>query len=308
MTHVLPLRFHATHEATAAPAFAPSEKESLLLVAPYPELTYSVVIPAKDEAENLPATLAALAGQVDLQGQPLPARSYEVIVLANNCHDATAQVARQLGQAYPQLVLHVVEWTLPPADAHVGKARRLLMDEAARYLRAVGRRQGIIASTDADTRVAPTWLANIGVEIAAGADAVGGRILTDVECNTAYPVRRFHLRDAACGLLAVRLEHQLDPALADPWPWHHQHFGASLALTAAAYEQVGGLPAVPFLEDEALYQALCRHDLRVRHSPAVRVVTSHRRDGRVGVGLSWQLRQWATLSQQLQEPTVAGAQ
>ena len=304
MTQALPLRFHATHEAAAAPACPPAQEESLLAVAPCAELTVSVIIPAKDEAASLPATLAALAAQTDLDGRPLPPRSYEVIVLANNCRDATARVARQLALAYPRLVLHVAERTLPPAEAHVGRARRLLMDEAARRLRAVGRPHGIIASTDADTRVAPDWLAATAAAVAAGADAVGGRILTDAPPAPRCPARRCQLRDAAYNLLAARLEHRLDPAPADPWPRHHQHFGASLALTAAAYAQVGGLPVVPYLEDEALYQALYRHDLRVRHSPAVRVLTSGRHEGRVAVGLSAQLREWAALGQR--EPLVAG--
>ena len=118
-------------------------------------------------------------------------------------------------------------------------------------------------------------------------------------------MRRTQLRDAAYHLLCARLENLLDPAPADPWPRHHQHFGASLALTVAAYRRVGGLPEKQFLEDEALWQALRCHDLRLRHSPAVRVFTSDRQQGRVPVGLSWQLREWATLSQQQLEPAVA---
>lgn len=304
MTPVQPSRFHAAHEVPAAPLLP---ERGLLTILPHPELRYVVIIPAKDEAENLPATLAALAAQVDAQGQPLPLYSYEVIVLANNCQDATAHVARQAGKAHPQLVVHVVERTLPPAEAHVGKARRLLMDEAARRLHSVGRPHGIIASTDADTRVAPTWLASIATEIAAGADAVGGRIVAEIPAQRNCPVRRYHLRDAAYRLLAAQLEHLIDPDPVDAWPRHHQHFGASFALTVSAYEQVGGLPVVPYLEDEALYQALRCHDLHVRHSPAVRVTTSARREGRVAVGLSWQLREWAALSEQLQEPLVASA-
>jgi len=305
MTSVLPSRF-STQDAVAA-LLQPVDHH-LLLLPPHPELCYCVVIPAKDEADNLPATLAALATQVDEQGWALSPHSYEVIVLANNCQDATAHVVRQAAEAYPQLVLHVVERILPPAEAHVGKARRLLMDEAARRLQSVGRPHGIIASTDADTRVAPTWLANIATEIAVGADAVCGRIMTEAPALGNYLVRRYYLRDAAYRLLATQLEYLLDPNLTDAWPRHHQHFGASFALTAAAYELVGGVPEVPYLEDEALYQALCRHDLRVRHSPNVRVTTSARYEGRVAVGLSWQLREWAALSEQLQEPMVAGVQ
>jgi hypothetical protein len=275
------------------------------LPAPRPELLASIIIPAKDEVENLPTTLAALAAQTTLAGQLLPPNSFEIIVLANNCADDTAAVVRQQAQRFPHLVLHVAELCLPAAKAHVGRARRLLMDEACARLEQVGRPAGIIASTDADTRVAPNWLAAIQAEILAGADAVGGRILTEITGRALQPLRRIQARDAAYRQLCARLEDLIDPTAIDPWPRHHQHFGASLALTARAYRQVGGLPNVRFLEDEALCQALRRHDLGLRHSPVVQVLTSARRQGRVEVGLSWQLREWLHMSQQQREPQVA---
>ncbi|GAB2791996.1 hypothetical protein HNQ93_003556 [Hymenobacter luteus] len=298
MKQALPLRFHAAPAATGGhPApwhLAPPPAASLGAV---------VIIPAKNEAANIPAALAALAAQVDEQGQPLPEGWFEVLVLANNCRDRTAQVARTCAAHYPRLVVHVAEVTLSAAEAHVGKARRLLMDEACQRLEQVGQAGAFIASTDADTRVAPTWLAAIAAELARGADAVGGRILA-YDADSRSPLRRHQLQDAAYYLLRARLEQLLDPITHDPWPRHHQHFGASLALTAAAYRRVGGLPVVPYLEDEALYQALLRHDQRLRHSPAVRVFTSSRQKGRVPVGLSWQLRQWAAQHAARQEPTV----
>ena len=319
MDHATPARFLAAHEATATvPVFPalllPSPPRDgcaarlhKQLPPPRPGLRVSVIIPAKDEAANLPATLAALAAQTDAQGRPMAPNSYEVIVLANNCQDATATVVRGQAQRFPGLVLHVAELCLPGKMAHVGRARRLLMDEACARLEQVGSSAGIIASTDADTRVVPTWLAAIQTEIAAGADAVGGRILTEAAeygQPGIEPLQRIQTRDAAYHLLCARLEDQLDPVLTDRWPRHHQHFGASLALTAQAYRQVGGLPEVRFLEDEALCQALRRHDLTLRHSPWVQVVTSARRDGRVEVGLSWQLREWLRMSQQQREPHV----
>ncbi|WP_051718456.1 glycosyltransferase [Hymenobacter sp. IS2118] len=317
MNHAAPSRFLGSHEATAS---TPSPSASALPAAPRQgrdaarvhrqlpppraELRVCVIIPAKDEALNLPATLAALAAQTDVHGQPLPAGCFEVIVLANNCTDTTAAVVRQHARLFPQLVLHVAELCLPPARAHVGRARRLLMDEACARLEQVGAPDAIIASTDADTCVAPTWLAAIRAEIAAGADAVGGRIHSEISGDELLPLRRLQTRDTAYRLLCARLESLLDPNCADPWPRHYQHFGASLALTTRAYRQVGGLPEVRFLEDEALCQALRRHDLRVRHSPHVQVLTSARRDGRVEVGLSWQLREWLNMSRQYREPHV----
>lgn len=295
----LPYRFHGVAELAGPVADVPS-----VLLPPAPELAICVIIPAKDEAASLPATLAALAAQVDAAGQPWPAAAFEIIVLANNCADATAAAARAWGRRHPHLRLHVLEATLPAAEAHVGRARRLLMDEAATRLERVGRPQGLIASTDADTRVAPDWLAALQAEVAAGAEAVGGRILPEKPATAGCPSRRLHLHDAAYRLGLAHLEHLLDPQPADPWPRHHQHFGGSLALTVAAYRRVGGLPVVPFLEDEALWQLLRCHDLRLRHSPQVRVHTSARQQGRVAVGLSWQLRVWADDAAAGREPLV----
>ncbi len=329
-----PAFFYGAREATASPALLPAPtrqpRPARLLTTPAQlaralwwqlppppaGLRACVIIPAKDEAQNLPATLAALAAQTELNGAPLPTGCLEVIVLANNCLDDTAAAVRQVAARYPQLALHVVELQLPKDLAHVGQARRLLMDAAAQRLEATAGPQGLILSTDADTLAAPDWLAACRAEVAAGAAAVGGRILTRPEpaelsiseagSLEASPlaVRRTQLRDATYNLLRNQLECLLDPCPSDPWPRHHQHFGASLALTVAAYRQVGGLPVVRYLEDEALWRALCRHDLPVRHSPRVRVSTSARQQGRVEVGLSWQLREWAADAREQREPQV----
>ncbi|GAB3871224.1 glycosyltransferase [Hymenobacter segetis] len=315
MDHATPARFLAAHEATATAPIssllrlpAPPRDHCAArlrqqLPPPRAGLRISVIIPAKDEAVTLPTALAALAAQVTECGQALPPDSFEVIVLANNCQDATAAVVRRQAQRFPELVVHVAELCLTGDTAHVGRARRLLMDEACARLEQVGQPLGIIASTDADTQVAPDWLATIQAEIVAGADAVGGRILTSHE-EAPVALQRIQAQDAAYHLLCTRLEDLIDPAPMDRWPRHYQHFGASLALTARAYRRVGGLPEVRFLEDEALCQELRRHDLALRHSPRVRVLTSARRQGRVEVGLSWQLSEWLRMSQQQREPHV----
>jgi len=314
-----PARFHATREAmaTAPPALLPQPptEEQLLrqlertlhrqLPPPCAALQACVIIPAKDEAANLPATLAALAAQTTLSGQALPSGMIEVLVLANNCLDRTAATVRQAARRHPNLVLHVAEVQLPHPQAHVGRARRLLLDEAAQRLESTIGPTGVLLSTDADTLAASTWLAATLHEMELGAEAVGGRILTQTAATTERcPVRRTQLSDAAYRVLLRQLEDQLDPCAADRWPCHHQHYGASLALTVRAYRRVGGLPAVPFLEDEALWQLLVQQDLPVRHSPHVQVYTSARRCGRVEVGLSWQLREWEALSAQQREPHV----
>lgn len=245
-----------------------------------------VVVPVRDEAQRLPATLAALAAQRD-------APVFEVLLLANNCEDDSAAIARRFAAARPGFALHVHACRFAPQEAHVGHARRLLMDTAAARLAAAGAPGGgVIASTDGDSRVAPDWLGATLREIDRGADAVGGRLLADRDVAHDPAAQRWQRLDLLYRLTRARLEGLLDPDPADPWPRHHQHFGASLAVRADAYRAVGGLPCVRWLEDEALVDALRRADRRIRHSPAVRVVTSSRREGRVDVGLSWQLREW----------------
>ncbi len=273
---------------------------------PDPYLRLSVVLPAKDEAENIPLALDALRCQQQLTGEPMPYPCYEVLLLLNNCTDDSAAVTERYQTRYPAFPLRVAVVQLPPERANVGTARRMLMDVAQSRLQQANQLAGIIASTDADTVVDSCWMAHILSEIDGGCDMVGGRILTR---SDGQAVRLNYLRDCTYRMLIARLEDRLDPLAHDPWPRHFQHFGANMAITCTAYEQIGGLPKVPYLEDEALYRALLRTDYRVRKSPLVRVVTSTRTTGRAEIGFSEQLRYWEGINQlrqcQLVEPAGA---
>lgn len=257
-----------------------------------------VVIPARDEAAAIERTLAALAAQQDLAGRPLNPDAYELILLANNCRDETADLARRFAECSGTPALNVVELELPPAEAHVGTARRVGMDEAYRRLASLGRSRGLIATTDADTIVSPTWLAAMLHEVEHGAEAVGGRILVAPDERRAMPppVRRRFLRNVGYWALANEVDARIDPRPGDPWPCHEQFFGASLAVTVRAYEAVGGLPVRPSGEDAALAAALRRSDIAIRHSPDVRVHTSARLDGRTPAGLAALLAGWSHLT------------
>lgn len=273
-------------------------RDSEVLVNAPPSLSCEVcvIVPVRNEAQTLSNTLDALAHQIDLKGRPFKHQRYEIILLANNCNDDSAEIARHVAAAYPTLDLHIVEITLPPPEAHIGRVRRLLMDEAYRRLALLGRQRGVIASTDGDSRVSPTWIAATLQEVRRGADAVGGRILTEPsERLTLDPqTKSYYLRDVGYKYLVAELESYLNPNPHDIWPRHYQHYGASLAVTVQMYEQVGGLPAVRTSEDVALYRTLVRSDARFRHSPAVRVLTSARLRGRAEGGLAAQLSEWAT--------------
>ncbi len=277
----------------------PFSARTLFPIAPFSQCRTSIIIPARDEAGNLDDTLRAAINQIDLNKRRLDPRTFEILVLANNCTDESAAVARRWSRRANLPPVHIAEINLPESEAHVGRARRILMDEALRRLR--GRRaenDGVIASTDADTRVAPDWIAATLYEIDSGAEAVGGRILIKKDrIGDTSAARRYYLRDAAFYLLITELEHLLDPQPHDPFPRHHHHFGASFAVTAETYERSGGLPPLPQLEDVAFFDLLQQIDARFRHSPLVRVETSARHTGRVAVGLSQQLNKWARLAE-----------
>ena len=282
---------------------------SLVKIPPLPQCNTCVIVPVRDEAETIESTLFALVHQVDFQGRPLDLNSYEVIVLANNCSDSSAAIARQFAAQYPRFVLHIVEIELPPAQAYIGRVRQLLMDEAYHRLIELGHNRGVIASTDGDTRVASNWITATLAEIRKGADAVSGRLLTERDDRALLDVytRACYLRAVGYGYLSVELEAYIDPDPFDRLPRHHQHGGASLAVTAEMYAIAGGMPSVRTPEDVAFYQALIQVGARFCHSSQVRVFTSMRRQGRTDNGMANQLSQWANLGQQDQPYLVEAA-
>ena len=272
--------------------------------APSPALRTCVVVPVRDEAERLPGLLSALAAQRDAGGRPFSPATVEVLVLVNNSSDGSASVARAAAPAWA----HVAETTLGPDEAHVGRARQLLMDAGCARLLAAGRPDGLVCSTDADTRPAPDWLA-ASVAEADGVDAVGGRalLLPDERRALAPGVRRLYLLELAYRRAVEDLRGLYAPDAWDPTPRHHHHFGASLAVRADAYAAVGGMPARPMHEDIALVHALWAAGRRVRHSARVRVYTSARDQGRASGGLADDVARWTSHAGAGTEPTVEPA-
>ncbi|WP_407572208.1 glycosyltransferase [Deinococcus altitudinis] len=247
-----------------------------------------VAVPARNEEGRIARTLRSLGDQLGEH-----AGRYRVVLLANNCTDHTAAAARQVARTLA-LPIEVIEEDFPPEQAHIGHARGRALQLAAARLE--GQPAGLLATTDADTVVAPDWAAKMR-EALGTADLVGGRIFTLPEERDAQPrhLRRLQLEDAAYHLLASRLTSILDPEPSDPWPRHHQHFGANMGLRLSAWNQIRVWPQVRCLEDVALMNEMQRLDLRVRHCPQVRAWTSVREHGRVETGLSSQLREWQEL-------------
>ncbi|WP_197064916.1 glycosyltransferase family 2 protein [Leptolyngbya sp. KIOST-1] len=276
---------------------------------PLPQTRVSVIVPVRNEAEILLKSLLALVDQTDFENTPLVSGCYEVIVLANNCTDASAAIARRVARQHPQVPIHVVERSLPQADACIGRVRQLLMDEAYWRLQRLSCSRGIIASTDGDSQVDRRWVAAILQEIEQGADAVGGRTVIHQAERSALDkaTRASYLRFVGYRYLIKRLEDYLDPDPFDRSPRHYQFFGANFAVTQQMYAQAGGLPPVQTGEDVAFYQSLIAAGARVRHSYLMRVTTSARPQGRAALGLADRLSQFQALGQRRQAFFVASA-
>lgn len=249
----------------------------------------AVAIPVKDETARLPACLTALAAQTDKVGA-IASGSFHVFIFANNCSDGSAELARDWGSRL-HLPLCVVEAFLPPERAHAGHARRAAMDLAETWFGKRGIKDGVILTTDADSRVPPGWIANNLAAIDAGADAVLGRLALDEEGDLLPDAlhRRGWLEGSYEALL-TELSATIDPIKWNPWPHHATISGASLALTIESYRRVGGLPRVPLGEDKALVAQLLHHDRKIRFDPAIQVITSGRVNGRAPGGVADTLR------------------
>jgi hypothetical protein len=247
---------------------------------------FVVAIPVRDEEQRLPACLRALAQQRDQLGQPIPPALVRVAVFANNCTDRSASLARNLGASW-RLDIRVVEASLPPSAAHAGNARRGAMDIAEAWLVEGGEKDGVILTTDADSQVAPNWIAQNLAAFEAGAEAVLGRI--DLDEEGAFLPEALHRRgglEDTYERLLTELSWLLDPLEHNPWPHHATISGASLGVTRAAYCRVGRLPRVPLGEDKALIGLLSRQDARIRYCSTAHVITSGRIHGRAPGGVA----------------------
>ncbi len=250
-----------------------------------------VAIPANNEAERIGRCLAALALQRDRHGAPLRKGLFEVLVLANNCTDATVAVAKAAAADSPQAIKVIVE-TLPADQSNAGGARKRAMDLAVDRLMEVGRRDGVILTTDADSLVSPTWVDATLEALSKGVDAVAGYVDADPAemMRLGRPfIERGRLEERYMALVS-EINALCDPRAHDPWPTHRVSAGASLAVTLQAYQAIGGLPERSVGEDMALSLALEDAGFKIRHALDVSVSTSMRFDGRVAHGAAETMR------------------
>ncbi|WP_375453571.1 glycosyltransferase [uncultured Methylobacterium sp.] len=245
-----------------------------------------VCVPARDEVRRLPRLIRSLAVQDGFSA----AAPLRLVIVANNCDDGTADAVRAMaaaGEAGP-VAIRLVEARLAPGEAHVGTARRMALDAGAAWLEADGCPDGLLLTTDADARVPRSWVA-ANLRALEAAEIVGGRLAIDPETAPAPALADLHARIERYWAAVRAIEDAFDPQAHDPAPRHGDHTGASLALRAALYRRVGGLPPLPRGEDNALVARVREAGGRLRHCPDVSVLVSDRAAGRADGGMATEM-------------------
>ncbi|HEY2479854.1 MAG TPA: glucosyl-3-phosphoglycerate synthase [Solirubrobacterales bacterium] len=251
-----------------------------------------VVVPAHDEEARIGRCLEALAGQVEVGPE-----EFEVIVVLDACEDGTAAAVEAVRSSLVRNTSPDDERTDAGPAIHAvtgpgkgaGPARATGMDIGCARLESLGRRDGLLASTDADSIVAPDWIARQLEAVAAGAEAIGGEVTLDAAEAAALPP----------GILADR-ESQLAARTREAaarGPAEHAHFsGASLGVTPDAYRRAGGMAWLAALEDQELEDRLVAAGVTIHRLRPVSVVTAARTEGRAERGLArdLELARWLT--------------
>ncbi len=253
------------------------------------EPAVAVAVPVKNEEDEIGGCLAAL----DRAAAFHPGR-VTIVALANDCTDGTAALLARTRLRHARLRWSAV--ALPAGRRHAGWARRLAFDAAAAELRDEG---DLLLSTDADTAVAPDWIARNARHLAAGIDAVAGRAFTARAGRAALGAAAI-ARLNALGRYYTALDWlraRAEPERHDPWPRHYYEGGASIALTMGVYRRIGGAPFPPVAEDRALFDRVRAHGGFVRHPIDVRVFTSCRPAGRAPGGMADTVAGWILQSE-----------
>jgi len=216
-----------------------------------------VIVPAHNEEEVIEDCVQSL---LKASTHPDLAREFvQIIVVLDNCRDRTGMLARSLGVN-----------TIDVRVKNVGFARqtgaRVALGHGARWL----------AFTDADSVVAPDWLA---AQLALSADAVCGTVAVE-----------------DWGDYGERMHRHFQLTYSDADGHSHIH-GANLGVSAAAYVAAGGFMGLESSEDVALVEALRASGAKIAWSRAPRVVTSVRPNFKAPGGFGATLARIEKLSQ-----------
>ncbi len=212
-----------------------------------------VVIPVRNEQDNLPRCLTAVADATHSLRERQPDVACTVHVVLDRCTDDSAAIATRAG-----VLTHVSTAGAVGAARRLGVALATAGDDPASTW---------VANTDADTLVPPDWLTGQLAIADTGIDLIVGSVQPDPA--------------------------DLDPAaLVGWWARHRLHegheyvHGANLGVLLAAYQQAGGFPPVAVHEDVQLVEAIRATGSPHLATTRIQVTTSGRRAGRTGGGFA----------------------
>jgi glycosyltransferase involved in cell wall biosynthesis len=224
-----------------------------------------VVVPVHNEEELLGPALGAIERAFSEVSQT--GVECRTAVVLDTCSDDSAAIARHWARSLARhKVPHHSVAVLSCRAAGVGEARRLGAAALLRKWRRLNPRHIWLATTDADSRVPPGWLA---AQLAAhefGADVWTGRVT--IEDWSLYGERTARLWNEAYE--------------AEQTPIH----GASLGFNAQKYLEVGGFASLGTGEDRALHAAILDAGGCARDDMEFRVITSGRRLARAPLGFA----------------------
>lgn len=243
-----------------------------------------VAIPARNEEAGIVRCLDALER---LEGRAEALR--HVLLLLNGCTDSTWDAVLSWSRNH-RLPVWMFEVSLPDRTNHAGGARAAALRLSLDSLEGIP--DGVVLTTDADTRVPTDWLQKALEGVDAGCDVIAGDVDIEAAALSLWPesLRRRVLHEDRYALLLDEVDALCDPVPHNPWPTHRRCSGANLVFRASALRALPHLPAPACGEDRALVAACLAHDLRVRHDPGFRVETSGRLLGRARGGMADTLR------------------
>ncbi len=232
--------------------------------APTTGWSVAVVVPARNEAASLATTIDAARRAVTVAHRRGRVAAASIVIVADRCDDATAQVAR--GSLGP------TDRVIEVAKGCVGAARGDGADEAITALRAPLHRTWI-ANTDADTVVGPDWIV---------------RQLDHADRGTACVAGVVRLAQVQPDLLTM-FEHRYRRGVRTTW--HDHVHGANLGVRADVLAEVGNWSALVTGEDHDLWNRIRDRAFQVLADPSLVVTTSARMAARAPEGFAADLRE-----------------
>lgn len=215
-----------------------------------------VIIPAYDEAARIGATLRALAAQADLD--------FTLVVVDNGSTDDTAPIVATFAAGAP-FGVHLIS----EAERGIGFA----VDTGFRY--AIERGASLLARTDADCIPCPGWIGAARAALLGGAQMAFGTVVARRD------------EEGLAGRAAFRCLVVIGDAFGRLRPAHRRrhgyltgyqmHAGNNMAITAALYARVGGIPRARTQTDRDLMNRVRRHTAAIARCRAMVVQNSTRR-------------------------------